>query len=178
MRPAQEIVRFYGGTGTDDRGRSLAEVQEWPDSSLESVHDFIQWLFPLRERSGVNPRAPILDEEIIAQFRASRELQKNLMLSFVRMLRFYGLEVRHKPRLRIVQGSIFQERAREWMSPGNHNYLRITRILKSLSSLGLEEEARKFFECLSDIYDQQDKRNVLISPETFQYWKAAVPLPR
>ena len=133
---------------------------------------------PLRERSGVNPRAPILDEEIIAQFRASRELQKNLMLSFVRMLRFYGLEVRHKPRLRIVQGSIFQERAREWMSPGNHNYLRITRILKSLSSLGLEEEARKFFECLSDIYDQQDKRNVLISPETFQYWKAAVPLPR
>ncbi|MGA9392022.1 MAG: opioid growth factor receptor-related protein, partial [Candidatus Sulfotelmatobacter sp.] len=86
-------------------------------------------------------------------------------------LRFYGFEVGYTPDIRIARAPNFEERAREWVSPFNHNYLRITRILKSLSLLGLEEEARAFLGCLSDIYSD---RHQLIPPETFQYWKAAV----
>jgi len=58
------ILRYYEGQAPDDRGRYLSEIQEWPDDRLEAVHDFIQWMFPLAERSGANPEAPILDDDI------------------------------------------------------------------------------------------------------------------
>src|SRR5271170_7374387 len=147
MTSAEDIVRFYSGTGTDDRGRSLAMIQGWSDTLLESVHDFIQWMFPLRERSGANPYAPVLDDGTISEFRSSCVLQANLRLSFARMLKFYGFEVGYTQGIRVMRAPFFLERAKEWMSPGNHNYLRLTRILKSLFLLGLEEEARAFFDC-------------------------------
>jgi hypothetical protein len=55
------LLRFYAGTGPDDRGRFLREIHQWPDDELEHTHDYIQWLFPLAERSGFNPEAPTLD---------------------------------------------------------------------------------------------------------------------
>jgi hypothetical protein len=174
MKSANEILRFYSSEGNDDRGRSLAEIQAWPDDLLESVHDFVQWMFPLRERSAFNPDAPVLDDNAIRQFRSSPKLRANLRLSFNRMLRFYGFEVGYNPDIRIVRTPTFQETAREWMSPFNHNYLRITRILKSLSLLGLEEEACTFLQCLSEVYEAQSDRLRLIPPETLRYWKAAV----
>lgn len=57
----------------------------------------------------------------------------------------------------------------------NHNHLRITRILRCLSLLGLEREATAFFNCLSEIYeDEQDKPMPAISDEAMQYWREAV----
>jgi len=35
----------------------LHEIQHRPDEQLESIHDYIQWLFPLPERSGFNVAA-------------------------------------------------------------------------------------------------------------------------
>jgi hypothetical protein len=72
------IISFYSGKTPDDRGRYLKDIQQWPDHRLESVHDFIQWMFPLREPSGVNPGAPVLDPATIAEFRSNTGLQDNL----------------------------------------------------------------------------------------------------
>jgi hypothetical protein len=47
-----QIIEFYSGAQPDYRGRYLREMQRWPDDRLETVHDFVQWLFPLPERSG------------------------------------------------------------------------------------------------------------------------------
>jgi hypothetical protein len=174
MKSAEDIVRYYRGEVRDGSGRSLAEVQEWPDDSLERVHDFIQWMFPLEERSAFNPDAPVLNSAAIEQFRSSPNLRAKLHVSFERMLAFYGFEILDGPRMRIVPSATFPRRSSEWVTPGNHNYLRITRILKSLSTLGLEEEASRFFECLSEIYDSQDRRRRPIPLETLQYWKAAI----
>ncbi len=172
MKTAEDIVRFYSGTGTDDRGRTLKEIQEWPDDSLEDVHDFIQWMFPLVERSGANPDAPTLDPAAISRFRSDSELQQNLYRSFVRMLGFYGLEMRTGHQINVIPDK--KERVMQWMWPGNHNYLRITRILKSLSLLGLENDARGLFDCLSEMYAAQDAHSPLIPTQTFRFWKAAV----
>jgi len=169
---AEDIVRFYNGTGTDDRGRTLEEIQDWPDDSLESVHDFIQWMFPLVERSVANPDAPTLDPAAISKFRSDSELQQNLFHSFIRMLRFYGLEMKTGHQINVNPNK--KARVMEWMRPGNHNYLRITRILKSLSLLGLEKDARALFDCLLDIYAAQDAHRPLIPAQTFQFWKAAI----
>jgi hypothetical protein len=166
---------FYSGA-VDDRGRTLAEILAWPDSELERVHNFIQWLFPLRETSGANPSAPVLDDVTIERFRKSPELQNRLRESFLRMLRFYGLRLESTAQgPRVVDAQNFAERAREWVQAGNHNHLRISRILKSLRLLGLEDEAVAFFRWLEKAYQAEQQQSWPGIPEnTFRYWQWAV----
>ncbi len=76
------IIGFYNGTESDHRGRYPREIQEWPDDQLESVHDYIQWLFPLPEPSGFNVAAPVLTRESIRDFLARPDLQENLRVLF------------------------------------------------------------------------------------------------
>ena len=77
--------------------------------------------------------------------------------------------------IKVTRTRYFAAKATVWLSPGNHNHLRITRILRCLSLLGLEAEARAFFECLSEIYEnEQSQPRPAISTETIQYWRRAV----
>ena len=69
----------------------------------------------------------------------------------------------------------FAAKATGWLSPGNHNHLRIRRILRCLTVLGLEAEAKAFLECLAEFYeDEQNKLLPAISDETMLYWREAV----
>jgi hypothetical protein len=167
------IIDYYSGKIPDDQGRYLADTWAWPDSSLEACHDFIQWLFPLLEPSRINPRAPLLYDATIREFRSRPELQDRLRRSFELMLRFYGFEMLHEP-LRVLPAPDFQRQAENWLRPGNHNHLRITRILKCLCLLGLEPEARAFFECLHCLYDTQEPGRAAISERSFRFWESAV----
>jgi hypothetical protein len=169
------VVEFYTGAATDYRGRSLREIQLWPDDRLEAVHDYIQWLFPLPEPSPVNPLAPLLRKRTVEAFEARAELRENLRASLERMLRFYGLELRDGPPLDVIRCGDFAVRAKNWLWAGNHNHLRITRILKCCGLLGLGAEARAFLERLEVIYqDEQHKPHPVITGESMRYWRAAI----
>jgi hypothetical protein len=163
----ERILAFYAGTAPDDRGRSLADVQSMTDEELERVHDYIQWLFPLRERSGANPWAPVLDEPTIAAFLERPELRDRLRQSFTRMLAFYGLSMTERG---VQRNETFDARSKVWLSPGNHNHLRLTRMIRSLRTLGLEPEAQALFSCLQSIYEKNASR---VTPTTFRFWKEA-----
>jgi hypothetical protein len=169
------IIGFYGGTGPDHRGRYLHEIQQWDDDQLETVHDYIQWLFPLPEPSGFNAAAPILTRESMQEFLTRPELQQKLRVSLLLMLNFYGLEARSGGQVTVTRSPNFATKATGWLSPGNHNHLRITRILRCLTLLGLEAEAKAFCDCLSEIYeDDQNKPLPVLSDETMLYWRRAV----
>jgi Opioid growth factor receptor (OGFr) conserved region len=169
------IIRFYDGVVADDRGRSLREIWRWPDEKLESTHDYIQWLFPLPERSGFNPEAPLFDKETQREFRSRPELRARMRTSFVRMLAFYGFDLVEDDTLRVIASPAFEERTANWLTRSNHNHLRITRILKSLRLAGLEEEAEAFFRCLTEVYGKEAaSREPRISEETFHFWRGAV----
>jgi hypothetical protein len=169
------IIGFYSGTEPDHRGRYLHEIQQSPDEQLESVHDYIQWLFPLPERSGFNVAAPVLNPESIQEFRTRPDLRGNLRASFLRLMKFYGFELRTGEQITVRLAPDFAPKAAKWRSPGNHNHLRITRILRCLTVLGLEAEAKAFFGCLSEIYENEQNKPVpAISDETMLYWRQAV----
>ena len=172
------IISFYGGKTPDDRGRFLRDIQQWPDGRLESVHDFIQWMFPLREPSGVNPDAPVLDAGTISEFRSRADLQETLRQSWLRMLKFYGFEAAQggSAEWAVKPAANFADRAENWLTPYNHNHLRITRIIKCLRTLGLDAEARAFFTALSAVYRSPQFKGA-ISPVTFDYWRAAADHP-
>jgi hypothetical protein len=173
------IIGFYSGTEPDHCGRYLHDIQRWPDELLEAVHDYIQWLFPLPERSGFNVAAPLLIPESIQEFRTHPDLQEKLRVSFFRMMKFYGFEVRAGEHIMVTRAPNFEAKAKGWRSPGNHNHLRITRILRCLTLLGLDAEAKAFLECLAEIYeDEQNKSVSAISDETMQYWREAVDVKR
>jgi hypothetical protein len=91
------------------------------------------------------------------------------------MMNFYGFEARLGERVMVTRAPNFAAKAAGWLSPGNHNHLRITRILRCLTVLGLEAEAMAFFDCLCEIYEnEQNKPLPAISDETMLYWKEAV----
>jgi len=164
-----QLLEFYRGTASDSEGRSLQELWQWNDDDLEEVHDFIQWMFPLPEASRFNPDAPLLTEADVTAFRNDASLRSRLKQSFDRILVFLGLSATEDGI--VVEGSNFSERVPEiWASP-NHNWLRITRILRSLSVLGLQSEAKSLFGRLEAIYSQ---RRFPITAETIQYWSHAV----
>ena len=164
----QPIVDFFSGKATDTCGRTLREIHTWGYNELENVHDYIQWLFPLPEPSRYNLRAPVLDAEQIAKFHADAELRAQLLASFDMMLGFYGFE-RHN--MLIIRSNSWEERSRNWLRPGNHNHLRLTRILKSLSILGLKDYAHVLFKALNDVFSEKTSA---ISDATMEYWKRAL----
>ena len=161
------LVAFYGGTGSDDRGRRLEEIWRFSHDELEDIHDYIQWLFPLTERSAFNPGAPVLDDATIERFKSDATLRRNIERSLDVMLDFYGFT---RDRNRIVQSPAFAERSANWLTPGNHNFLRLTRILKSLTLLGLEERAAQLLECLEAVYASNRQ---LIGQRAISFWRQA-----
>jgi hypothetical protein len=141
----------------------------WPDDDLEEVHDFIQWLFPLMEPSQYNADAPLLTEKDIAAFKSDPVLQANLMKSFERILACFGLALSDKGE--VVEGPNFKSREVDVWAMPNHNWLRITRILRSLTLLGGKAQADALFDSLDAMYTS---RRFPISAETFRYWMEAV----
>jgi hypothetical protein len=171
---ADKLVGFFLG-GRDSEGRTLQEILEWGDETLEDVHDYIQWVFPTRRPSDFNPDAPVLTEETIAAFAREPVLRARLVLVLRRMLRFYGFELRDEAGVPVVhRGPSWAERS-VWISPGDHNLLRITRILDSLSTLGLAGHARAFLDALLELEPQDEGR--AIGPRTFRFWREAVSAP-
>lgn len=146
----RRIVAFYEGSGRDDRGRSLDDVLSFDDAALEYTHDFVQWLFPLRERSGANPTAPRLDDAAVAAFHERPELRANLQRAYDRMLAFY-------------------RSSDQWLTPGNHNHLRLTRMMISLRTLGLAADARELYDYVTGVAAQRGG----VTNETLRYWREA-----
>lgn len=164
------LLRFYRGEGRDHRGRRLADILAFDEARLESTHDFIQWLFPLPEPSGANAQAPLLSAADRAAFAADPALRAALRRSLDTMLAFYGLERRGlSGEVAVLRGPRFGERSSEWLDRP-HNFLRISRMLRSLSLLGCGPEARAMLACLEGVFRDHA---AAIGEETLGYWRRA-----
>lgn len=164
------LLRFYRGEGRDHRGRRLADILAFDEVRLESTHDFIQWLFPLPEPSGANAQAPLLSAADRAAFAADPALRAALRRSLDTMLAFYGLERRGlSGEVAVLRGPRFGERSSEWLDRP-HNFLRISRMLRSLSLLGCGPEARAMLACLEGVFRDHA---AAIGEETLGYWRRA-----
>jgi hypothetical protein len=167
---ADPIVAFYSG-GRDAAWRTLDEILSWDDDRLEVLHDYIQWMFPTRQASGVNPLAPRVTDQTARAFERDVALRIRLRCAFDRMLAFYGLRL--DAGLVEIDETRFPARAGVWLHPGNHNHLRLTRIMDSLATLGLRAEARALQQCLlEDVVRGPGAGRV--SPATIEFWRRAV----
>ena len=162
------IIPFFEGRGRDSAGRTLQDVLAFSDDELEWHHDFIQWLFPTETRSEFNINAPQATRAVQDAFAKRPELRATLLRGFERLLRFYGFVLDDGGDLvRIRRGPDFAGISERWLRRGNHNLLRISRILESLRILGCPEHAVALVDALMEIDDEMPRR---IPRVTMQFW--------
>ncbi len=143
------ILDFYNNVGVDAAGRNLAQVIALTDQEFEDVHDFIQWLFPLPEPSKAQPQSPILTEEELVIMKADPMIIKRVEVALLRYTNFLVHTTR-------------------WKRGFDHNHLRITRALRFLTLMGMNEHARGLFEF--------SVNGAKPSSKTKWYWEQAMVL--
>ncbi len=169
-----KVLEFYSGNGTDAVGRYLDEILAWDDEKLEDVHDYIQWLFPTTVPSNYHRNAPVLTDEEVAVFRNDVRLKERVKTSFVRFLRFLGLALAGDGC--VIDADGLDDRRSEIWVYENHNWLRVSRVLSCLQTLGLESEAQALFRCLEAAYNQGrigsgDGNSQIEAKASFAQWK-------
>ncbi|KAG7440850.1 uncharacterized protein BT62DRAFT_982965 [Guyanagaster necrorhizus] len=117
----------------------LHERWEGAYDTLEYKHGFVQWLFPIQEY-GMNSQSQPLQRHELETMRSSPEIRQRVIRSYKLMLDFYGMRLLDdKSGLlgRVLPPRTFERRYRNLVQ-SSHNNLRISRIMKCLSEMGLE----------------------------------------
>lgn len=148
---AGPLHAYLAGAGRDSRGRLITDVLDYSDERLDSIHDYIQWLFPLPTRSAAQPHSPTLTALEIEAIRLDRRATDNLQRAAHRMLRFYSS-------------------TREWLTSHDHNHLRITRIIRSLRLLIGSDDARRFHHAILDL---QQAAGDPVNADSLRFWAEA-----
>eukprot|EP01012_Entosiphon_sulcatum_P034628 TRINITY_DN4394_c0_g1_i4.p2 TRINITY_DN4394_c0_g1~~TRINITY_DN4394_c0_g1_i4.p2 ORF type:complete len:331 (+),score=72.62 TRINITY_DN4394_c0_g1_i4:84-995(+) len=107
---------------------------------LERHPGYVQWLFPIREQGRANPEAQPLKLHEAEAIRGSAALRQRLLLSYELLLGFLGMELRSRETGEVGRAAAgHRQRYASWSPRQNqHNYLRVTRVLKCLGEVGLE----------------------------------------
>ena len=142
------MLNYLNGKQPDIYNRYLEDIWKMSDKEIESVHNFIQWIFPLNERSGVNPDAPILTHQDIIDIKKSNIAQQNMKKSADWFLGFLTRNL-------------------YWICQSNHNHLRITRAIKSLRLIHSNEEAEKFKNSIMSLNQGNENK---INPISLEFW--------
>jgi hypothetical protein len=162
-----KIIKFYEKLGNDDYGRSLDQMQHYDYEQLEHNHDYIQWMFPLREKSRVNLSAPVITDKDILYIRQSDAIKQNMLVSKMVITDFWGISKEYSEDKYYAR----KDHLKTWLTPMNHNFLRVTRVLKSLILFDLRNEAEHLFKCLEEI---RNDGNQNIIGESFFWWEKAI----
>lgn len=125
--------------------------------------------------------APVIDAETFLYFRQHPDLRQNVSRAWERMLAFYGLKLAWEnerpgetgPKPTITEAKNCERNYDYWMRRIDHNHLRITRIIRSLRVLGLDVEARAYFEALTHVYKKYGR----IGAQSYGFWQRAATLP-
>jgi len=142
------IIDFYRGTGTG-AGRTFEQALALDNISWETAHDIVQWVFPLPEPSKAQPQSPVLTDEELQEFRDDEALRANVIRAYDRWLEF-------------MAGTS------QWKRPGDHNHLRLTRIIRFLSLIGMHQEAANVFKVATEGTEG------VVPDVTVWYWREAM----
>tara|TARA_B100000925_G_scaffold137869_1_gene103239 strand:- start:157 stop:606 length:450 start_codon:yes stop_codon:yes gene_type:complete len=147
------IENFLTNNEPDFKNRFLKDIWNFSDEDIEHTHDFIQLLFPLNEKSSAVSNGIYLDSnEAVQSIKANKLATENIVKSSKWFL-------------------LFLARNSHWKRKHDHNYLRVTRIIKSLRLLVSDQEANKFYELFMQLVDENLK--LKINSVTLNYWENA-----
>jgi len=124
-----KAVEFFRGVGTDTVGRTFEDYMKFSPEEMEKIHDYIQWAFPTETPSAFNKHAPILDRHTVHAINSTPAALANYLRFLDKMLVFYVIN-------------------NHWLTEKDHNHLRITRIIESVSLIIGERMAAHVYRTL------------------------------
>lgn len=132
-------------------------TEDWDDDKWEGCHNHVQWAFPTNIPSQFNPNAPLVTANTIRTFKRFPTLLMMLDRLFLRFYDFLVNRANHKD---------------TWLTPNNHNFLRITRVIQCMNMFGLRDNARTLYEWMSELYSDPMHAKI-IGAITWKYWTDA-----
>ena len=132
----------------------LAMEARATDEWIENTHTFVQWWFPLMEKSQSISSAPVLTLADVDYKRNDLDQIRQIQWMASRMMRFY-------------------ESSDHWVCHYNHNHLRITRIIKSLRLLAGNEPADDWKQWLFHTVKNEKDALHRINSTTVDLWLSA-----
>jgi len=182
------LIAFHSGTGVDHKGRQISRILGYDDYRIEHVHDFVQWLFPLPEPSAFNLEAPTLTADDVRALRDRPGLTRGMLQGFVLITGYFGFVPdgdfvaqadlaftrRRDPAgacPNLIVGPEIEQRAKQWATPFNHNFRRISRMLASLVWAGHPKVAQAFYLALTELPPEAARH---IDGHARDYWARAV----
>ncbi|KAF9533237.1 opioid growth factor receptor conserved region-domain-containing protein [Crepidotus variabilis] len=158
-------LEFYSNTHRcRPDNRTIEEIHaEWfgDYETLEYNHGYIQWLFPIREH-GMNFKSQPLQKHELEAMKANPTIIQRILKSYELMLDFYGMHL-----VSAETGLVDRCQTRNFMPRyrnlvrASHNNLRISRIMKCLSEMGLERLNAGFL--LHVLHEQSERENLVSS---------------
>ena len=166
------IVDFYRGTGTDHRGRRSRTSGPSTHGQLESSMTSSSGCSRPTSRARTTRGRRSWTDGSIAGLRAIPDLVDPPPAVARVMLAFYGLRGTRRVDGRHREPSdTLEERGPRWWGAGNHNHLRLTRIIDSLRTPRASLERPSRSSGASRAIRRTDATG--ISDETARYWAAA-----
>jgi hypothetical protein len=175
----QRIANFYCAGAKGPSGHTLNDVLAFTPEQLEDKHDYIQWLFPLKDESKAVPSSPVTNDAEIAMMRAHPDFAERFLAAQRTMLHFYGLRAVSggEGDVKVVRLSSYEERSANWLYTRPHNFKRLSRILGSLRLFQMHAHADAIRAALEEIYaDSADKVSPTIRLELDQairFWRTS-----
>ncbi len=142
------ISGFIEGVESDSKGREFETILSFCDRDIESIHDFIQWIFPLKEASRAVFNAPVLSDDDVSEISKSETSKSNIIRASKWYLGFLG-------------------RNKHWVAKYDHNHLWITRAIKSIRLLVGSHEAENFRESVFEMLGEEKSK---IDPKAVTFW--------
>ena len=155
------IIRFYQNENINECSHKLSTILSASNKWLEFTHDYIQWMFPLDEKSRCNINAPVLADSDIYEFNSNRLIRINFNSSIYKFIDFLGL--RYNPNDQTFAISNVNQ-IYTWYGI-NHNSMRITRFIASMSMFGFSDIANDVFSFMKTYNEDHHSIN---------YWEDAL----
>ena len=147
-----DYLDFLSNGGVDFKGRTLEMIWSFTDEQIESIHDFVQIIFPLAKPSESTFHGYYLSsQEIINKIKGNQAAKENILKSS----KWYF--------------SFLKRNIWLWNRKYDHNQLRITRVIECLRLLVSEQEADKFYENVLKIIEDDNRINEI----SLNFWNKA-----
>jgi hypothetical protein len=145
-------------------------------------------MFPTDQKSNFNPNAELLTIKDIKQFKSNEKLRENFIQSLKIILDFYRIHLhidkndmyrfilKYWNDKEVSRNHNFEwwnsKEIKNWITPKNHNFLRVSRILRSCKLILGQEFAESLFQFLVQHFWLQFHE--IIGIETLKYWREVV----
>lgn len=151
----RDYINFLNNVQLTEKNKSYNDIINYTYDDIESDCRFIQWIFPLAEKSAFALNVPIIDlEELNYEIEKDKTIVKKIAKSYILMMNHWGLLENNSEKIELLNG---------------HNALRFSRMLQSLVYHGQIDLAWEAYRLISQHFGNSDENLNILEPKIMSF---------